>query len=655
MPHVYLDLETYSTLNLLDVGTYKYACYCEVLLLSWCVDDGPICTWDATADSEMPAALRELFSDPKNLFVSHNTNFERNVLRYALDIEIPAERWHDTMILALTCGLPAKLDTLCVALGMGEDVAKIKDGRQLIIWFCKPAAKNHKADRYTRENKPEEWALFIAYCERDAELVRHLWQTLPDWTYKHERENWLLDQRINDCGMPIDTELAGAALVAIEKAMSAVKAELADLTDGVVCAVSETSKMATWINDRGVDCYSVNKESVAKLLKHDNLASDVRRVLEIRQQSGKSSGRKYQAALNAELNGRLYGSLQFYGAMRTGRWAGRQLQPQNMYRPTFKDLATTRTSIKRGVVDICYADVIEATSQCVRTVIAAPAGNKLVVSDLANIEGRMLAWLAGEQWKLDAFRAYDEGTGPDLYKLAYANSFKIPVETVTKAQRQIGKVEELALGFGGSIGAFNTMGAAYGLSLPEKDVKKIIDGWRAAHPQVKNYWRNSEVAAKLALQKSGTVFVCAKTKWLSTKHNGHHWLLCKLPSGRKLSYFEPFIGPVEHPWGPSEQVIYYSLNIARQWVRTPTWGGKLVENITQACARDVLAEGILNAETAGYYPVLTVHDEIVTEIPCGCSKLSETQLSRILSINPRWCEDLPLAAAGYESTFYTKE
>lgn len=650
---IYLDIETYSELDLTVVGTMRYAQNCEVMLISYCVDDGPVQTWDLTTGEPMPEALLIAFYDENDaLFAAHNTYFERTVLREALGIDIPAERWHDSMILAMTCGLPGKLETLCTALSLDEDHAKLKDGSALVNMFCKPAPSNHKAARYTRENKPEKWARFIQYCERDAELVRLILQTLPRHTYDLERTNWLLDQEINDRGLPVDVDLATAAMSAIDTALEAANEELRTITGGAVTAVSEASKITTWVNDQGVDCFSINKDSVSKLLDTE-LSPAVRRVLEIRQQSGKSSGKKYAAAIEGAVDGRLYGTLQFYGALRTGRWAGRQLQPQNMYRPTIKHLATARRAVKHGTADILYDDVIEVTSSCIRTVIAAPKGRKLVVADLANIEGRVLAWLAGEEWKLQAFRDFDAGIGHDLYKLTYSRTFGVPVDQVTKDQRQVGKVMELAFGFGGSAGAFKAMAAMYGVELSDREIEATVQGWRQAHPRIRSYWYDTEKAAHLAVERPGRTITCRREKWHCLEHNGHRWLCCKLDTGRHLMYYNPVLGTLEKPWGEVTALFYHGLGEQYQYGRISTWGGKFVENITQARARDELAKGMHRAAKVGYDPVLTVHDEVVTETP-DSDEFTAEGLSALLAESAAGYRDLPLAAEGYEDYYYHK-
>ena len=664
-----IDFETYSATDI-RVGTYKYAMDAEVMLFSYQLNGEPVKTWDRTEGGPMPADLREPYLDPSVKLIAHNTLFERQVSKYALDIDLPASRFEDTMILALTCGLPAKMEHLCAALGMDESSGKLTSGSRLINLFCKPAPKNHLARRYTRENRPKEWEEFIAYCERDVEVCWDLWsETLPHWTYDQERETWLLDQRINDAGIPIHVEFAQKAVDMVEAEMERLAHRIRKITGGVVQSVSDITKMKAWMNDRGVVTGSLAADVVSQRLEGDSIPDDVREVLEIRQAAGKSSVAKYVAAMAAHHEGRIYGGLQHYGALRTGRWAGRVIQPQNFPRPELKgtDMDSAISATMNGTVPLLFDSPVAVAASCARAMIGAKPGNKLVVSDLANIEGRVLAWLAGEEWKLEAFRAYDAGTGPDLYKVAYARSFEMddPNE-VTPDQRQVGKVLELSMGYQGAVGAFKDMAVTYQLRNlpPDKVLKKWVKGWRAAHPRTKSLWYACDNAALAAIKDPGSVIVSRGIKWLVEVHADREFLLCKLPSGRLLAYASPEYETVivrgENDDGftykfEKEQISYEGyIPMTYKWDRVRTFGGKLVENIDQATSRDVMVPGMINAERDGFGIVLTVHDEIVTEQPDD-DEWSVERLNACLVDGPAWCAGLPLAAAGYESYYYKKD
>lgn len=652
---LYFDIETYSPVDLKACGAYKYAKHpdTEIMLLAYAVDDSDVLVLDLTNGDSVDEFFYT-YQDNDAELCAHNANFERTLIRESAGYDFPLEQWHDTMVLALTCGLMASLDGICRSLKFPENEAKNADGKKLINRFCKPAPGNHKTRRYTRETHPDEWEAFKDYCAHDVIATRKIWKELPKANYEKERKYWLLDQKINDRGLPIDTELAHKAITLSEDAIDAANEQLSRDTGKAVTKVTQHARLKKWVNAHGVPIKATNKECIADALANMKMSDLVRRVLGLRQTAGKSSVAKYSAALNAEVDGRLYGSLQFYGA-RTGRWAGRQLQPQNMFRPTIKDIGVAVEAVKEGVVAELYDDVMEVASSCVRAVIAAPHGYKLVVSDLANIEGRMLAWLAGEEWKLEAFRAYDAGTGPDVYKLAYANAFGLNVETINDFQRQVGKVMELALGFQGWVGAFQQMAASYGVDLPEARVMELARAWREDHPNIKQFWKDTERAALNAVKNNKAYNAGGYTTWqCQTDDYGRTWLICKLPSGRFIVYYDPKIQRITDDHGTRDVLTFMGLDTyTRKWTRLQTYGGKLVENVTQASARDVLAEGMIKAEWDGFGAVLTVHDEVVTECPDE-NLWQHEQLGSNLTSNPSWCRDLPLAAEGYQSRFYKK-
>lgn len=700
---LWLDTETYSEADLSSVGGYKYAEHpsTEVMLLGWAIDDGPVHVWDVTTGDPMPGDLRAAIDDPAVLVGAHNSTFDRVVMRDAMGIGIPIERWRDTMVKAYTAGLPGSLEQLCIALGMGETEAKIKDGKRLVNKFCKPRPKNHKTRRLTRETSPEDWARFVAYCRQDIEAMRRADQMIPDWNYRgSELELWHLDQKINDRGLPIDLEAVDAATNLVNKEIKKLNAELYTLTGHWVSAASQVEKLLHWLRETQ-DCYLDNLQAdvVASALNRKDLPDRARRALEIRQQVSKTNTSKYNKLKVATCaDGRLRGTLQFYGAFRTGRWAGRLFQPQNLARPEIKGIDVGMQAIISETVDLLYDEPpMSVARSCIRAAIKAPTGRKLTPSDLSNIEGRMLAWLAGEDWKLQAFRDYDAGTGPDLYKLAYARSFATRVEDVGDDERQIGKVQELALGFQGSAGAFASMAKAYNMDLdalyeavwavaldahkdkadwtysvqrPSMKREHALAGyalayaWRDAHLATVAFWKNCEEAALKAVSNPGRTFRVRSVLFSVQRFGDFSWLLVKLPSKRRfLCYFRPEVNEVtlrqrtengEIRERTKMQLSYMGIDQhTRRWTRMPTYGGKIVENITQAAARDVLVASVPEVEARGYEIIGSVHDETIPEVP-DTDEFSAAEMARLMSRTPVWAQGLPLAAEGYESVRYQK-
>ena len=646
---VFLDIETYSRLPIGDVGTYKYAANADIMLLSYCIDNDPVWTIDFTGPD--PMDFKEVAAEWKgHQLAAHNANFERVVFEWSQGWTRPLDDWHCTMVLALTAGLPAKLDTLCSALGIDEDQAKMKAGNSLINRFCKPTPSNHKVRRYTRETHPDEWETFVQYCERDAELVRTLWHQLPHANYKKERKYWLLDQTINDRGLYIDTELARCAITMTDETVSALNIELSELTDGLVTAVTQVGRIKQFLTNNGLKRASLAKDQLPTLLARSDLTSAMRRVIEIRAQAGKSSVAKYQAALHATMDdGRLRGSLQFYGA-RTGRWSGRQLQPQNMLRPVFPDseIDALVSVIKDGDVAPFYDDPMTVTTSAVRACICAPPGRKLVASDLANIEGRVLAWLAGEQWKLDAYRAFDAGDGPDLYLVAYSRAFGVSLSKVTDDQRKVGKVVELACGYQGAVGAFNNMAKTFGVELPEAEVITTVKAWRKANPKIVRFWYQIEDAAINAVENPGSTFQCGLIKWGYDTRSSIPVLICKLPSGRFINYPYPEVNLVRTKHRTKMALSYMGSEYGK-WCRISTYGGSQVENITQGVARDIMAEGMLFPVSRKFLAPSATVSRPFSPYTMNLSPKSPTTLGGRMNNSVRTLSETPRGAKTYPS------
>ncbi|MDU6964402.1 MAG: DNA polymerase [Klebsiella aerogenes] len=699
------DLETYCEIPI-NNGTHAYAEGVEVMLFAWAIGDEPVSVWDLTAGEPIPSRLRKAIADPNTILFFHNSHFDRTVLRHAMpELAPPVERWRDTMVQALAHSLPGALGALCEVLGVPQDKAKDKEGKSLIQLFCKPRPKNSKLRRATRKTHPVEWQRFVAYAGLDIEAMREVYKRLPKWNYQGaELALWHRDQRINDRGVCMDVQLAQAAIEAVDLEQKRLAKRTQVMTDGEVQAATQRDAMIKHIVESyGVELPDMQRSTLERRIADPDLPSPVKELLAIRLQASTTSTSKYKSLMKGiSSDGRLRGTLQFCGASRTGRWAGRLFQPQNLPRPTLKQERIDEgiEALKSGCADLLFDNVMELTSSALRGCIMAPAGKKLVVSDLSNIEGRKLAWLAGEAWKLDAFRAYDtlvldqsgapiwdaaakdyKRRGPDLYKLAYAKAFNITPEEVTKYQRQIGKVMELGLGFGGGVAAFLTFALVYGLDLEElataampnipRDVQREAKSWydesvkrkatyglservfiacdslkrlwRRAHPETCDFWYQLERTVRAAIATPKKTLYCG---YLKVRRDGA-WLRIQLPSGRALCYPSPSI--------EKGNITYMGINsYSRKWQRLKTYGGKLVENVTQAAARDVLAGNMPLIENAGYNIVLTVHDEVICEAP-DTDDYTDAALSSLLSTNPEWAPDIPLNAGGFEAYHYRKD
>lgn len=685
MSILYTDCETYSELDLRKVGTYKYAENCEVMLVTWAVDDGEVHCWDRTVSKEFPEQLR-IDLDRCTEIWFHNAMFDYAVLKYSGLLELPINKLRCSMVSALSHGLPGALDDLCEIFKIDNDKAKIKDGKRLIQLFCKPRPNNSKIQRATRETHTEEWARFVEYACNDIEAMRAIHKKLPTWNYPREPELslWHLDQIINDRGILIDREHAEATLRAVERAQQRLKEQTVDMTEGRLQSTTQVQATIDYIMEEyGIHTDNLTKAGVKKLLELD-IPEGLRSLLETRQQAGSSSTAKYQALLNkASSDGRFRGGIQFSGASRTRRAGGRGFQPQNLPSRGLLPKWLVEEGIelmKIDAEDLLFPNTMHLAVSAIRQTLIAPPGMKFCISDLSNIEGRKVAWYAAEEWKLKAFREFDAGTGQDLYKLAYSRAFKIPVENVVKSQRDIGKVMELASGYQGGVGAYVNMAAAYNF-----DVEKLADDifdtlpraqvdeaynfldwtkrqkrprygltdkafmsvdvlkrlWRNAHPGVTKLWADLQNAAEETIRTKRPHDVGL----LQFDMKGN-WLRIRLASGRYLCY--PYAA-----YSVDDGVTFYGVDqYTRKWSKQRTYSGKLLENVCQSSARDVLYDAMPRAENHGFNIVLHVHDELVAE---AHKELRVDDLSAIMAAGEPWTEGLPLAAAGHESARYCKE
>lgn len=708
MTVLWLDLETYSECDLATHGTHRYATdpSTEITVAQWAFDDGDPIVADCTSDSiddwvsveALKATLREIAGEnPRGfIIVSHSSFFDRTILREVWGIDVPIDRWRDTMIQAYAHGLPGTLGKAGLVLGLPDDVQKDKRGKQLIQLFCKPQPKNHKLRRATRETHPEEWQEFLWYSRQDIIAMRALGKALPVWNYGPGEigtkiiRQWHADQRANDRGFLIDLDLAHAAIRATDAEKARLKAETRELTAGEVGNISQRDQLLRFILEAyDVTLPDLKADTLRRRIEDPELPAGVRLLLEIRLEATKASTAKYAAAVRSVSDdGRVRGTMQFGGAQRTLRWAHRMVQPGNMPRPTLhlsaEEMEGAIWLLKHDRAGEVFGDVMELASNTVRGLIVAPPGRKYCVADLANIEGRGLAGLADEQWKLDAFRAYDDGTGPDLYKLAYARSFNVDPATIGKDQRrQIGKVQELGLGYQGGVAAFLTFAAVYSLDLEEMaravwetagadaiaDAQGVLAwakrkrrstfglsdevyvacevlkaSWRAAHPSTVALWEAAENAVGAAIHNPGQTFDAGKH--VRVRRDGA-WLRCRLPSGRYVCYLQPKV--------ENGQITYMGVDqYVRQWRRIKTYGGKIVENWTQAWARDVFAERMEDIEVAGYEPLIGIHDEWITETP-DTEEFTGEKLAAIMAQPIEWAANVPLAAAGFECYRYRKD
>jgi DNA polymerase len=653
MSTLWLDLETYSTTPIRQ-GAHRYAEAAEVLLVALALDDAPVDVWDTQDRPDWRSDLQRLIDDADTIVI-HNSAFDRTVLRHN-GVHVPVEKIEDTMVIALAHSLPASLGSLCDVLGVPQDKAKDKAGRRFIQLFTKPCPKNWKTRRATRETHPDEWTAFIEYARLDVDAMRNIHGRMPAWNNSHgERHLWGLDQRINDRGVAIDLQFAGAAIRAFQRATRSLAARASHLTGGDVSSTTQRQRFLDYMRDaRGFETEDLTKGTVETLLK-GTLDPHVRELLEIRQQASATSPAKFGVLIGStSTDGRLRGTVQFCGAGRTGRDAGRIFQPQNLPRsPDWFDgdvQEATIAAFKYDCEDIIYDNVSERCAFAVRGALVAEPGNKLVIADLSNIEGRVLAWLADERWKIEAFKLYDRGEGPDLYKVTAGVILGKDPQEVTKAERQTqGKVPELAGGYGGGLGAYRKMGGDVFNAMDDDEIMTIVRGWRKAHPATKKLWYDVEGAVRSAVLTPGDSFDVRGLLRVDTASGPDTvgYVRIRLPSGRYLCYRNLHKDD-------AGKLLYEGVDqYTRQWKLLETYYGKLVENVVQAIARDVFMTGLRKAEEAGYPVVLRVHDELVCEVPDDPS-FTDAALSAMMSTNPSWAIGLPLAAAGFEARRYRK-
>lgn len=640
-----LDLETFSSADLPRGGVKKYteAPDFEILLMSYAWDGGPVQLWDFTQYGP-PDWLAPVLVDPAFTKIAWNVSFERNCLNAALGIYTPPEQWRDAMTLAAMNGLPMSLDAAGAALQLQQQ--KLAIGKALIRYFCtpcKPTISNKGRTRNLPEHAPDKWELFKEYCVRDTAVEQTIYDRLasfpvPEW----ERRLEALDARINERGVLVDMELAESAVAIDERSRAQNVAEMQAITG--LDNPGSVAQLKAWLTTKNVTVDSLNKATVSELL---GTVTDpgTRRVLELRQLTGKTSTKKYQAILDAACaDHRIRGLLQYYGAARTGRWAGRRVQLQNLAQNHLDNIGTVRELVRARdleTLELAYDSVPDVLSQLIRTALVAKPGHTFLVADYSAIEARVVAWMAGEQWRMDVF-----AQGGDIYCSSASQMFHVPVvkHGVNGHLRQKGKIAELACGYGGGVGALKAFGADK-MGLSEEEMLTIVQHWRRASPTIPRFWSATERAARSALANPGKTFT-VQPCGVKYRRDADA-LRCKLPSGRILSYWGANIGPDGH--------LYYmgQNQTTRKWERTETWGGKLVENIVQAVARDCLAVALLRLDDAGFQTLFTVHDEVIVEEPQG--RRTWQDVAEIMGQPIEWAPGLLLRGDGYETPFYMKD
>lgn len=644
MKNLSLDLETYSNIDLTKSGVYRYAEAEDfaILLLSYSVDGGPVKTVDLASGETMPVEIQEALSDELVAKWAFNAQFERVCLSRYLGHWLQPTSWRCTMVWAAYLGLPLSLEGAGAVLGLEKQ--KLKEGKELIRYFsmpCKPSETNGQRSRNRPSDAPDKWAQFKAYNARDVETELAIQARLQKFTVpEDEWQNYVLDQKINDRGIHLDMELVREAICCDEQARAELMAAMKTLTK--VENPNSVAQMKVWLAEHGLETDTLGKAAVKELLK--TAPEPLGQVLTLRQALAKSSVKKYAAMASAVCkDGRARGLLQFYGANRTGRWAGRLIQVQNLPQNHLPDLAEARSLVKSGnyaALDMLYASAPEVLSELIRTAFVPRADFQFLVADFSAIEARVIAWLAGETWRNEVFASHGK-----IYEASASQMFHVPIEEITKGSplRQKGKIAELALGYGGSVGALKAMGALE-MGVGEEELQPLVKAWRAANLNIVQLWWDVDKSAMTAVRER-----------TSADTHGIHFecksgmLFITLPSGRQLSYVKPRIG--ENRFG-NESVTYEGVGSAKKWERIETYGPKLVENIVQAISRDLLCHAMQRLDSAGFSIVMSVHDEVVLEV---ANSVSLEGVCRLMAETPPWTKGLLLRADGFVCPFYKKD
>lgn len=657
-----IDLETYSSVDIKESGVYAYAAApdFEILLIGYRYDNGPVQVIDLTdplvdANADFPDFWEGLYN-PSVIKTAYNANFERTCMAVWLKQPMPPEQWRCTAVLAATLGLPGTLGGAGAALGLPDDKQKDKIGKSLITYFCKPCKPTKTNGMRTRnlpEHAPEKWRQFMEYNRQDVVAESTIRDKLVIYPVpQQEQDLWNIDQAMNDNGVLLDMDLADKIIrydvLYRERLMNEAR-KLTGLENP-----NSLAQLKEWFRcNYRMEVKRITKDTIPQIIEElegIGFMFDIEpalRMLRIRQELGKTSVKKYEAMRQAVCpDGRLRGILQFYGANRTGRWAGRIVQVHNLPQNKIPDLELARQLVKEEdfeTLEQLFEGVPFVFSQLIRTTFVPSPGCRFVDSDFSAIEARVIAWLADEEWRLEVFRTHGR-----IYEASASQMFHVPIETIKKGSklRQQGKVAELALGYGGGFGAIKAMDKAG--TIPDDEIPMIISNWRKASPRICKFWYNAEGAAKTAMEERRTV----KLKHGITFSYINQILFIGLPSGRKLAYYD---ARIEENAKGKAAITYAGVNQdTKVWGRNETWGGKLVENIVQAVARDCLAETIKRVTAAGYRIVMHVHDEIIVDVPKGNEEALK-QITDIMAEPISWAPGLPLRGDGYETDFYKKD
>lgn len=660
MHHLSIDLETYSSVPIGKAGAQKYIASpdFEILLFAYSLDGSPVVCVDFAQGEMLPQEIANALTSPDYIKHAYNAPFEWGCLSKYIGRQLPPEQWRCTMFHGLYAGYTAGLEATGRALGLAEDKRKLNTGKALIRYFCVPCAPSKANGMRTRNyphHNPERWQLFKEYCCQDVvtemEIERRLSAIpVPDFVQKE----WETDLIINSRGVAVDMEMVEGALelgATVRNSLMTEAMQISGLNNP-----NSVKQLAAWLEEEtGEEVAALRKDTVAKMLARDDNSPQVQRMLEIRQELGKTSTKKYDAIEVAVCpDGRVRGLLQFYGANRTGRWAGRLVQVQNLPRTYTEPLELARELVKGrnlNALKAIYGSIPDTLSQLIRTAFIAPPGHILIDADFSAIEARVISWLAGEEWRLEVFRTHGK-----IYEASASQMFGVPLELIKKgnpeyALRQKGKVAELALGYQGSTGALINMGAL-DMGIPEEDLPDIVTRWRDANRRIRDLWYKMDAAAVQIITQGGAVGV--NNVVVAREFNyeqGTDCMTITLPSGRKLYYIEPQIG--QNQWG-NPSISYMGMDqTTKKWKRIETYGGKLVENCVQAIARDCLAQAIEHLEAAGLPVIFHIHDEVVIDCPPNAATLED--VVKIIAQPIPWAPDLPLGADGWVGQFFKKD
>lgn len=640
-----MDIESFSDVDLIKCGVYAYADSpaFEILLFAWSFDGGETQIIDLAQGEKLPAEVEDAIFDVSVTKTAYNANFERTCLSKYFGRYIPPESWHCSAVQAAMLALPRSLEDVGRVLGLDEQ--KMKEGKELIRYFCipcKPTKANGGRTRNLPCHAPEKWELFKTYCKRDVDVEKSIRRKLHNFPIpESEMELYRLDQRINDRGVLVDMELVRNA-VSCERLHKEVVTKRAYELTGLENPNS-VAQLKGWLGDKGMEAESLSKKAVADMIAETD--GEVEELLRLRLLMAKTSVKKYEAMERSVCSdGRVHGMLMFCGANRTSRWSGKIVQIQNLPKNYIPDLELARDLVKQGRfedIELLYDSTPNVLSELIRTAFIPKPGCRFVVADFSAIEARVLAWLSGEQWRLDVFTSHGK-----IYEASASSMFHVPMEEITKGSplRQKGKLAELGLGFGGAAGALISMGAL-DMGLTEEELPPLVAAWRKANPHITQFWWDVDAAAIKAVTEKQKTKV---GKIILEYKSGI--LFITLPSGRRLSYVKPRMAV--NRFG-RDSLTYEGISENKKWSRIETYGPKLVENIVQGTARDLLAEAMLRVEKKGYPIVMHCHDEIIAEVPEGSGSVDE--MCEIMAIQPKWAEGLPLRADGYSCSFYQKQ